>query len=77
VSISKDEKLDTYVLDMHQLINAMSHVQFLIRRAKSGKINLMDPEILERLDRLTTGESIENAIDAINSYVIRKVNNDG
>lgn len=72
--IDKDEKLSAYVLAMHQLIGAMSHVQFLIRRAKAGKVNLMDPKVLERLERLTTGEDVKDAMDPINSYARKKEN---
>ena len=72
--IDKDEKIKAYTLAMHQLINSMAHVQYLIRKAKAGSVNLMDPEILERLDRITSGQDVEDAMDPINSYVKRKVN---
>jgi hypothetical protein len=69
--LTEADKLQAYTLAMHQLIGAMANVQSIIRLAKRGEINLMDPEWLDQLDHTANGERTKASMDPITTYAKR------
>ena len=71
--LTETDKLEAYTFAMHQLIGAMANVQAMVRLAKQGEIDLMDPKWLEKLDRTVNGEHTTASMDPITTHQRRMI----